>query len=88
MSTDITSSNHRTVGLTRFWGGEKRGACVQITTSRDWRKEGELSAPDKFFNHVTMSKSEAVALAQDLLDFAGDTAEEEFDSPVLEVQGK
>mgnify|MGYP006235000599 FL=1 len=88
MSTDLKSRNHRTVGLTRFWGGESRGACVQITTSRDWRKEGELSAPDKFFNHVTMSKSEAVALAQDLLDFAGDTAEEEFDSPVLEVQGK
>ena len=88
MSTDLKSRNHRTVGLTRFWGGESRGACEQITTSRDWRKEGELSAPDKFFNHVTMSKSEAVALAQDLLDFAGDTAEQEFDSPVLEVQGK
>ena len=88
MSTDLKSTNHRTVGLTRFWGGKSRGACVQITTSRDWQKEGELSAPDKFFNHVTMSKSEAVALAQDLLDFAGDTAEEEFDSPVLEVQGK
>tara|TARA_A100001015_G_C14771749_1_gene625538 strand:- start:418 stop:684 length:267 start_codon:yes stop_codon:yes gene_type:complete len=88
MSTDLKSRNHRTVGLTRFWGGKSRGACVQITTSRDWQKEGELSAPDKFFNHVTMSKSEAVALAQDLLDFAGDTAEEEFDSPVLEVQGK
>ena len=47
-----------------------------------------MSASDKFFNHVTLSKSEAVALAQDLLDFAGDTADEEFDSPVLEVQGK
>ena len=70
------------------WGGENRGACVQITTSRDWEKEGAPSASDKFFNSVTMSKSEAVALAQDLLDFAGDTAEQEFDSPVLEVQGK
>ena len=88
MSTDLKSRNHRTVGLTRFWGGKSRGACVQITTSRDWQKEGELSAPDKFFNHVTMSKSEAVALAQDLLDFAGDTAEQEWDQPVLEVQGK
>jgi hypothetical protein len=35
-----------------------------------------------------MSKSEAVALAQDLLDFAGNTAEQEFDQPVLTVQGK
>jgi len=88
MSTDLKSRNHRTVGLTRFWGGESRGACVQITTSRNWEKEGDPSAADKFFNSVSMSKSEAVALAQDLLDFAGDTAEQEFDSPVLEVQGK
>ena len=88
MSTDLKSRNHNTVGLTRFWGGENRGACVQVTTARDWRKEGAHTAADKFFNHVTLSKSEAVALAQDLLDFAGDTADEEFDSPVLEVQGK
>jgi len=88
MSTDLKSRNHNTVGLTRFWGGENRGACVQVTTARNSEKEGDLSAADKFFNHVTLSKSEAVALAQDLLDFAGDTAEEEFDSPVLEVQGK
>ena len=47
-----------------------------------------MTASDKFFNHVTLSKSEAVALAQDLLDFAGDTAEQEFDDCVLEVQGK
>ena len=88
MSTDLKSRNHRTVGLTRFWGGENRGACVQITTSRDWEKEGDPSAADTIFNCGRMSKSEAVALAQDLLDFAGDTAEQEFDSPVLEVQGK
>ena len=80
MSTDLKSRNHNTVGLTRFWGGENRGACVQVTTARDWRKEGDHTAADKFFNHVTLSKSEAVALAQDLLDFAGDTADEEFDS--------
>ena len=88
MITDLKSRNHNTVGLTRFWGGENRGACVQVTTARDWRKEGDHTAADKFFNHVTLSKSEAVALAQDLLDFAGDTAEEEFDDAVLEVQGK
>ena len=87
MSTDLKSRNRGTVGLTRFWGGENRGACVQVTTARDWRKEGDRSAADKFFNHVTLSKSEAVALAQDLLDFAGDTAVEGFDQPVLTLQG-
>tara|TARA_E500000081_G_scaffold64269_1_gene66559 strand:+ start:189 stop:455 length:267 start_codon:yes stop_codon:yes gene_type:complete len=88
MSTELKSRNHGKVGLTRFWGGQDRGACVQVTTARNWKKEGDPSAADKFFNSVTMSKSEAVALAQDLLDFAGDTAEQEWDQPVLEVQGK
>ncbi len=86
MSTDLKSRNHRTVGLTRFWGGENRGACVQVTTARDFKDD--RGPADKFFDSVSLSKSEAVALAQDLLDFAGDTAEQEFDSPVLEVQGK
>ena len=36
MSTDLKSRNRGTVGLTRFWGGENRGACVQVTTARDW----------------------------------------------------
>lgn len=88
MSTELKSRNRGKVSLTRFWGGDPRGACVQVTTARDWEKEGDLTASDKFFNHVTLSKSEAVALAQDLLDFAGDTAEQEFDDCVLEVQGK
>ena len=88
MSTELKSRNRGKVSLTRFWGGDPRGACVQVTTARDWQKEGDVTASDKFFNHVTLSKSEAVALAQDLLDFAGDTAEQEFDDAVLEVQGK
>jgi hypothetical protein len=50
MSTDLKSRNRNTVGLTRFWGGDSRGACVQITTSRNWEKEGDPSAADKFFN--------------------------------------
>ena len=88
MSTELKSRNRCKVSLTRFWGGDPRGACVQVTTARDWQKEGDVTASDKFINHVTLSKSEAVALAQDLLDFAGDTAEQEFDDCVLEVQGK
>ena len=53
MSTDLKSRNRGTVGLTRFWGGENRGACVQVTTARDWRKEGDLRASDKLFNKET-----------------------------------
>ena len=85
MSTELKSRNHGKVGLTRFWGGKDRRSCIQITTARDHSEE--QSPADRFFNHVTMSRPEAVALAQDLLDFAGDTAVEEFDQPVLTLQG-
>ena len=30
MSTDLKSRNHKTVGLTRFWGGENRGPVYRL----------------------------------------------------------
>ena len=86
MSQDFKSRNPKFVGLTRFWGGEKRRSCVQVTVARNWRKEGDCGPADKFFNSITLSKQEAVALAQDLLDFASGTEVDEFDAPVLECQ--
>ena len=85
MSTELKSRNHGKVGLTRFWGGKDRGSCIQITTARDFKDD--RGPADKFFDSVSLSRPEAVALAQDLLDFAGDTAVEEFDQPVLTLQG-
>ena len=83
MSQDLKSRNPKFVGLTRFWGGQKRGSCVQVTVARNL---GDPVPADKFFDSVTLSKQEAVALAQDLLDFASGTEVDEFDAPVLECQ--
>jgi hypothetical protein len=55
MATDLKSTD-KTVMLTRFWGGQDRGTCVQITT--DWQE------------HVSLTREQARAVAEDLLAFA------------------
>jgi hypothetical protein len=55
MATDLQSTD-RDVKLTRFWGGTDRGTCVQITT--DWQE------------HVSLTREQARAVAEDLLAFA------------------
>ena len=55
MATDLKSTD-KAVMLTRFWGGADRGTCVQITT--DWQE------------HVSLTREQARAVAQDLLAFA------------------
>jgi len=59
MSTELKSHADR-VALTRFFGGSDRGACVQVTVD-----EGAGQ-----FEHVALTRSQAAALAADLLDFA------------------
>ena len=54
MATDLKSTD-KDVKLTRFWGGSDRGTCVQITT--DWQE------------HVSLTREQARAVAQDLLAF-------------------
>ena len=56
MTTDFKSRNGEKVQLTRFWGGEQRGTCVQVNTH--WNE------------HVQLTREQAKQLAQDLLDFA------------------
>ena len=55
MATDLKSTD-KDVMLTRFWGGTDRGTCVQITT--DWQE------------HISLTREQARAVAQDLLAFA------------------
>jgi len=56
MATDLRSKTQG-LTLTRYWGGETRGTCVQVTsTSRN--------------QYVTLSREEARTLANDLLAFA------------------
>jgi len=59
MATDL-KSHAKNVSLTRFWGGSDLGTCVQVTVN-----EGAGQ-----FEHVALTRSQAAALAADLLDFA------------------
>jgi hypothetical protein len=73
MATDL-KSNARDVSLTRFWGGDNKGSCVQVTTPacKDNRDAGQ------FFDSVQLTRAQAAALAADLLDFAQGRETEDF----------
>jgi len=65
MATDL-KSHAQGVSLTRFFGGEDRGTCVQLT-----QKKRELPATaDKFFDSMQLTRAQAAAVAADLMDFA------------------
>jgi|TARA_Y100001938_G_C7899716_1_gene334020 hypothetical protein len=72
MSTEL-KSHAQEVSLTRFWGGENRGSCVQITTPARDRKDGH-----PFFDHVQLTRAQAAALAADLQDFASGREQEDL----------
>jgi hypothetical protein len=72
MSAELKS--HATnVSLTRFSGGS-RGTCVQVTTPAspdNWKAYGASA------DYVQLTKTQAAALAADLLDFAQGREEED-----------
>ena len=73
MATEL-KSHAQGVSLTRFWGGENRGSCVQLT-----QKKQQLPATaDKFFDSVQLTRAQAAAMAADLLDFAQGREEEDL----------
>lgn len=76
MSTDLRSTTHD-VSLTRFWGGQMRGSCVQVTQPRS-KSLGPVTTADKFFTSVQLTRGQARRLAADLLAFAEQREVEEF----------
>lgn len=79
MSTEL-KSHAQGVSLTRFWGGDKRGSCVQLT-----QKKQQLPATaDKFFDSVQLTRAQAAAMAADLLDFAQGREQETFEEKELQ----
>ena len=73
MSTEL-KSHASGVSLTRFFGGQQRGSCVQVTM----RKVALPATADKFFDSLQLTRAQAAALAADLLDFAQAREEDEF----------
>lgn len=54
---------------TRFWGGENRMTCVQVTQRRD-KSEGKRGPVDEHFNHLSLTRHQARQLATELMLFA------------------
>ena len=75
MSTDLKSHAQK-VDLTRFWGGERRGSCVQITMQRDHKEE--RGPADAFFDSIQLTRAQAAALAADLNAFAQGREQEDL----------
>jgi hypothetical protein len=73
MATDLKTSSEAFT-LTRFWGGEERQQCVQVTVPacKDSRRDGQ------FFDFVQLTREQARALAQDLQAFADSREEEQW----------
>ena len=63
MATDLKSRTED-VTLTRFYGGEERGTCVQITAMQHSGNHRGI------FKHVNLTREQARTVAQDLMDFA------------------
>jgi hypothetical protein len=54
---------------TRFWGGENRLTCVQVTQRRN-KSEGKRGPVDEHFNHLSLTRHQARQLATELMLFA------------------
>ena len=65
MSTELkgTTALNGEVSLTRYWGGEENGQCVQVTTQ--WPQ-----------SYLSLTKEQARELAVALFQFADGTREE------------
>ena len=87
MSTDLrnvpecTAQNELT--QTRFWGGKDRMTCIQVTQRKP---KGEGKGASDFFNHLSLTKHQARALAVELMLFAEGREVEESESWVAEEE--
>ena len=77
MATELRS-HAQGVSLTRFFGGDDRGTCVQVTT-----KKREPQGTE-FFDSVQLTREQAAALAADLLEFAQGRETEDFGDSLVD----
>ena len=54
---------------TRFWGGEDRMSCLQVTQVKP-KSERTTSGSTDFFNHLSLTKEQARMLSVELMLFA------------------
>ena len=82
MGMRVKSSNKNTISLRQFAGFD--GARLSILTARNPRTNWMQSSDD--MNCVNLNREEALKLAKDLLAWADDSIEQEFDWTTIEVQ--
>jgi hypothetical protein len=64
MSTQLRNVPNTNVIQTRFFGGEDRGTCVQLT------RRSRSSDPSNMFDMMQFTREEALSVATELLMFA------------------
>ena len=74
MSTELRNVPTTDISQTRFFGGQDRGVCIQITQRK---QEVVTEFADRMFNKIQLTRSEAQLLAQELLMFANEQEIEE-----------
>lgn len=80
MATDIKSRADG-VDMTRYWGGNDKGTCVQISTPRD-SVNNPVTTADQFFKSISLTREQAKQVAADLLAFAeGKEVEDDGEVP-------
>ena len=72
MSTELrnvpgTGTAQNKLSQTRFWGGENRMTCVQVTQRKP---KYDTDAGGAMFNHIQLTKHQARQLAVELMLFA------------------
>jgi len=75
MATELKSTTED-VSLTRFYGGVDRGTCIQVTTTY-------TANPEDFFKHISLTREEALTVAQDLMAFAQGREVTEFEEELV-----
>tara|TARA_B110000285_G_C15030171_1_gene566300 strand:- start:710 stop:967 length:258 start_codon:yes stop_codon:yes gene_type:complete len=77
MSTDLRNVPTTDIMQTRFFGGQDRGTCIQLTPP--WRDKG----------HIQLTREEAAILAAELLLFAeGNEVTEQLHQLLQESDGE
>ncbi len=75
---DVPDCEHQNeLHQTRFWGGEDRMTCIQVTQRKP--KGERAGAADEFFNHLSLTKHQARQLAVELMLFAEGREVDEFE---------
>ena len=72
---------------TRFWGGENRMTCLQVTQVKPKSERTAGAGVADFFNHLSLTKEQAKNLAVELMLFAeGREVEETEDASLVEPE--